>query len=286
MPSPPSPPAFYYKNGTESGCSYTQIGEMCSPDAATLCGTNGEATGTPVCENTYYTSGDLEYDHPCKASGSFDVACIQQLCDSSALCGGYQTETDGSSYWLYSTDLAATGNNLYQCWEKLCPGVFFAKTTLEAAVADVTQAEATHGPLAGWDVSRIDDMEMLFRSTNVQNFNGDVSKWDTARVTTFKRTVSGPHAAASPSPAAQRAPLAARPSAANPPSPPQWEEARSFNADVSKWDTARATDFVNMVRATPRRGAASVPSPAARSAPRRASPPLTASRRPPDCSSG
>ena len=125
-------------------------------------------------------------------------------------------------------------------------------------------------------------MEMLFRSGPLHPTRSEV---DTARVKTFKRTVSGPHAA-SPSPAAQRAPLAARPSAANPPSPPQWEEARSFNADVSKWDTARATDFVNMVRATPRRGAASVPSPAARSAPRRASPPLTASRRPPDCSSG
>ena len=175
---------------TASGCSYTQIGEMCSGVTA-LCSTASGNRALPVCEKVY-TSGDLEYDHPCKASGSWDVACIQQLCDSSALCGGYQTENDGSSYWLYSTGLVATANNLYQCWEKFCPGVFFAKTKLEAAVADVTQAEATHGPIAGWDVSRVDDMEMLFRSTNVQNFNGDVSKWDTARVTTFKRTVSAP----------------------------------------------------------------------------------------------
>ena len=194
------------RTSTASGCSYTQIGEMCS--GTMLCSTASGNRALPVCEKVY-TSGDLEYDHPCKASGSWDVACIQQLCDSSALCGGYQTETDGSSYWLYSTDLAATGNNLYQCWEKFCPGVFFDKTTLEAAVADVTQAEATHGPLAGWDVSRIDDMEMLFRSTNVQNFNGDVSKWDTARVTTFKRTVSGPPR--------RRQPVARR--ATRPPSP-------------------------------------------------------------------
>ena len=174
---------------------------------------------------------------------------------------------------------------------ELPAGVFADKASLKAALgeynADETNAEATHGPLAGWDVSRIDDMESLFHYSTLNGENGDVSKWDTARVTTFKRTVSAPPRRRQPVVRrATRPPLAARPSAANPPSPPQWEEARSFNADVSKWDTARATDFVNMVRATPRRGAASVPSPAARSAPRRASPPLTASRRPPDCSSG
>ena len=140
MPSPPSPPAFYYKNGTESGCSYTQIGEKCS--GTYLCGTNGVATGTPVCENTY-TSGDMKWSHPCRASGSFDAACIQQLCDFSALCGGYETLTDGSWYRLHSTDLVATGNNLYQCWEKLCPGVFFTKTKLKAAVDDLTTAESS-----------------------------------------------------------------------------------------------------------------------------------------------
>ena len=103
-------------------------------------------------------------------------------------------------------------------------GVFDDVSELKAAVDDVTTAEETHGPLAEWDVSRVDEMSATPYKFFPSNFDGDVSKWDTARVTTFYK----------------------------------------------------------MVSATPRRGGAAGPSPAARSAaPRRATPPLTASRRSP-----
>ena len=44
--------------------------------------------------------------------------CIQQLCDSSELCGGYQTTPAGDSYWLYGTDVSvgSSANANYECW--------------------------------------------------------------------------------------------------------------------------------------------------------------------------
>ena len=51
-------------------------------------------------------------------------------------------------------------------------GVFFDKAGLKAAVDDVTTAEATHGPISGWDVSRIDDMSWLF--SRKSTFNDDI----------------------------------------------------------------------------------------------------------------
>ena len=79
-------------------------------------------------------------------------------------------------------------------------GVFTDKATLQAAVDDVTTAEATHGPLSGWDVSRVDDMTggCCWYGFFPNKFNGDVSKWDTGRVTSFDSTVSALAAAASP----------------------------------------------------------------------------------------
>ena len=94
----------------------------------------------------------------------------------------------------------------------------------------MTTAEATLGPLAGWDVSQVDDMAWLFSdmtsynyaydlvSGSFDNFNGDVSEWDVARVTTLNNA---------------------------------FKSADSFNGDLSKWDTARTTTFGLMVSVTP-----------------------------------
>ena len=74
------------------------------------------------------------------------------------------------------------------------PSVFANKVELEAAVnewvSDATAAEAVHGPLPEWDVSFVLDLDGLFKSKG--DFNGDISKWDTSKVTsmhsTFQRT--------------------------------------------------------------------------------------------------
>ena len=82
------------------------------------------------------------------------------------------------------------------------PGVFDTRTELKAAVdewiADATAAEATHGHISGWDVSRVDDLSELFAGTcdspstcgchmwqclTPSLFNDDISAWDTAKAT-------------------------------------------------------------------------------------------------------
>ena len=55
---------------------------------------------------------------------------------------------------------------------------------IEAYDTDPTAAEATYGPIDGWDVSRITDMSSLFQAK--ANFNADISGWDTSRVTDMR----------------------------------------------------------------------------------------------------
>ena len=66
--------------------------------------------------------------------------------------------------------------------------IFASKDALEMAVkeydANLTDAIASHGPIAGWDVSAITDMSALFY--DLQNFNADISSWDTSRVTKMR----------------------------------------------------------------------------------------------------
>ena len=58
--------------------------------------------------------------------------------------------------------------------------IFTTKADLQAAVqeydANSTDAIATYGPIAGWDVSAITDMSLLFYE--LRNFNADISSWE------------------------------------------------------------------------------------------------------------
>jgi len=64
-------------------------------------------------------------------------------------------------------------------------GTFTTKAELQTAVREYngnpTTATATYGSIAGWDVSMITDMSLLFY--NLKNFNADISSWDTSKVT-------------------------------------------------------------------------------------------------------
>ena len=66
--------------------------------------------------------------------------------------------------------------------------IFTTKADLRAGVqaydANPTAAIATHGPIAGWDVSAITDMTELF--FKLGNFNADISSCDTSRVTSMR----------------------------------------------------------------------------------------------------
>ena len=68
---------------------------------------------------------------------------------------------------------------------RLVDNVFTSKVSLKAAVQayndDAASAIATYGPVADWDVSAITNMYGLF--DNLQNFNADVSNWNTSGVT-------------------------------------------------------------------------------------------------------
>ena len=67
-------------------------------------------------------------------------------------------------------------------------GIFTTKASLQTAVeaynANPTTATKTYGPIAGWDVSMINDMYRLF--SGLKNFNADISSWDTSKVTTMQ----------------------------------------------------------------------------------------------------
>ena len=59
------------------------------------------------------------------------------------------------------------------------------KTAVDAWVADAGAAEPTYGAIAGWDVSRVDDMQEVFESR--KTFNSQLN-WDTSRVKNMKST--------------------------------------------------------------------------------------------------
>ena len=55
------------------------------------------------------------------------------------------------------------------------------RRAVQAFNANTTDASAAYGPIADWDVSAIIDMSGLLYG--LQNFNADISSWDTSGVT-------------------------------------------------------------------------------------------------------
>ena len=64
---------------------------------------------------------------------------------------------------------------------------FTTKASLKVAVqafnANAALAIAQYGPIADWDVSAVSDMSELFEA--LENFNADISSWNTSGVTTM-----------------------------------------------------------------------------------------------------
>ena len=56
------------------------------------------------------------------------------------------------------------------------------KTAADLWLSNESQAFATYGPIADWDVSNITTLYQLFRTPGFNTFNGDVSNWDVSNV--------------------------------------------------------------------------------------------------------
>ena len=92
--------------------------------------------------------------------------------------------------------------------------VFQTKAALQAAIrswcSNEQAALATYGSINDWDVTAVTDFDHLFMESVAENFNSDISRWDTSRVTTFKGLL---------------------------------DEALAFNQDITGWDTSSVTDM-------------------------------------------
>ena len=115
-------------------------------------------------------------------------------------------------------DIASTGNVMVN-WK--------IRVAVKAWLADPTAAEATYGHISGWDVSRVTDMEKLFRevtwsessyyNSGASSFNDDISAWDTSGVTSMEEMFSG-----------------------------SFGIALAFNQDIGGWDVGLVTDMREM----------------------------------------
>ena len=86
-------------------------------------------------------------------------------------CGAYRTAMMLMlASWLGGCDAA---------WQSKA----FLKVAVQAYNVDPAAATATYGLIADWDVSAITDMSGLF--SGMQNFNADISSWNTSSVTTM-----------------------------------------------------------------------------------------------------
>ena len=143
---------------------------------------------------------------------------------------------------------------------ELPPGAFGSRVALKAAVDDLSAAEAEHGPIAGWDTSRIDDMTAaLLCEEHVQRgdrrlgheqgdeyvrtflsatvFNPQLV-WDTSKVTNMKHPFQSAFNQSSPGTPARRRTCGPRSIAPT-----------AFNSELV-WDTSSVTNFDQMFFAT------------------------------------
>merc|ERR1719155_234458 len=78
-------------------------------------------------------------------------------------------------------------------------------------MSDPTCSSSGHGPISGWDVSRVTDMSGIFHGH--KTFNADISKWDVRNAITMASMFEG---------------------------------AAAFNGDISNWDVSSCTDMEAM----------------------------------------
>ena len=98
------------------------------------------------------------------------------------------------------------------------PPTVFSRKDLKSAVDDCLElspqgncSTEVYGPIEDWDVSRVTNMEQMFKSASW--FNADLSKWDVSRVINMEQMFKG---------------------------------ASWFNTDLSKWDVSRVTNMEQM----------------------------------------
>ena len=77
-----------------------------------------------------------------------------------------------------------------------CPGVFFGNTPLQKAVDELLALDPTgatphpvHGPIGGWDVSRVNDMRNVF--SGATSFNQPLNGWNVSNVKRMTYMFSG-----------------------------------------------------------------------------------------------
>ena len=87
------------------------------------------------------------------------------------------------------------------------------KNELKDIILQRIETKGNEVDLNDIDVSNITDMSRLFLSTNFNDFNGDISKWNVSNVTDMSDMFS-------------------------------W--CKSFNKDISQWDVSNVTDMYSM----------------------------------------
>ena len=111
-------------------------------------------------------------------------------------------------------------------------------TEVQAYNANSTTAIAKCGPIADWGVSAITNMSYLCEG--FQNFNADISSWDTSSVTTMEGMFQVVSACPDPKAFRQAPPAARLATASDPPASRPRTSPRILRAPISTRQSARA----------------------------------------------